>query len=42
MRLRIDDEGFTRPEPGPPNAQVCLDSDAEAFFRFYIPRVTGG
>jgi inosine-uridine nucleoside N-ribohydrolase len=41
MRIRVDDEGFTRPEEGSPNAQVCLDSDPEAFFRFYIPRVAG-
>ena len=41
LRIQVDKEGFTRPEPGPPNAQVCLDSDSEAFFRFYIPRVTG-
>jgi len=40
MRIRIDDEGYTRTEPGPPNAQVCLDSDPEAFFRYYIPRVS--
>ena len=39
MRIRIDEKGFTRPEPGPPNAQVCLDSDAESFFRTYINRV---
>jgi purine nucleosidase len=41
LRIRVDDEGFTRPEAGAPNAQVCLDSNPEAFFRFYIPRVTG-
>jgi purine nucleosidase len=41
LRIRVDDQGFTRPEAGSPNAQVCLDSDSEAFFRFYIPRVTG-
>jgi inosine-uridine nucleoside N-ribohydrolase len=41
LRIQVDKEAFTRPEPGPPNAQVCLDSDSEAFFRFYIPRVTG-
>jgi purine nucleosidase len=41
MHIRIDDLGFTRVEPGIPNAQVCLDSDSEAFFRFYIPRVSG-
>jgi purine nucleosidase len=39
MRIRVDDKGCTRPEPGPANAQVCLDSDAETFFRFYISRV---
>ena len=41
LRIRVDDQGFTRSEPGVPNAQVCLDSDPEAFFRFYIPRVSG-
>jgi purine nucleosidase len=41
MRVRVDDEGFTRREAGAPNAQVCLDSDSDAFFRFYIRRVTG-
>jgi purine nucleosidase len=39
MRIRVDEKGFTRPESGAPNAQVCLDSDAEAFFRLYIGRV---
>lgn len=39
MHIRIDEKGFTRPEPGPANAQVCLDSDAESFFRLYISRV---
>jgi purine nucleosidase len=39
MHIRVDDKGFTRPETGAPNAQVCLDSDAEAFFRLYIGRV---
>lgn len=45
MRLRVDEKGFTRPEPGspnapnPPNAQVCLDSNADAFFHFIMPRL---
>jgi inosine-uridine nucleoside N-ribohydrolase len=39
MHIVVDDKGFTRPETGAPNAQVCLDSDPEMFFRFYIPRV---
>jgi len=41
MRIRIDDQGFTRVEPGAPNANVCLDSESDAFFHFYIPRVIG-
>jgi len=41
MRISIDDDAFTRVVTGAPNAQVCLDSDSEAFFRFYIPRVSG-
>src|SRR5580693_6703460 len=36
MHIRVDDKGFTRSEPGAPNAQVCMHSDAEAFFRLQI------
>jgi purine nucleosidase len=45
MYIRVDELGFTRPDPGPPtapsppNAQVCLDSNPDAFFRFYLSRV---
>ena len=39
MHIRVDEKGFTRPESGAPNAQVCLESDAEGFFRLYISRV---
>jgi inosine-uridine nucleoside N-ribohydrolase len=39
MRLRIDDEGFTRVENGPPNANVCLHSDSDQFFHFYLPQI---
>lgn len=39
LHIRVDDKGFTRTEPGAPNAQVCLRSDPEAFFRFYLQRV---
>jgi purine nucleosidase len=45
MRIRVDDKGFTRPDsgppnaPNPPNAQVCLDSNPDAFFRFLLPRL---
>ena len=40
MHIRIDDAGFTRPEAGKPNAQVCLHSDSDRFFQFLLPRLT--
>jgi hypothetical protein len=39
MRIRVDDQGFTRPEAGAPNAEVCLNSNSDQFFRFYLTRV---
>jgi inosine-uridine nucleoside N-ribohydrolase len=39
MHIEVDQEGFTRPRPGNPNVQVCLDSDSEVFFRFYLGRL---
>jgi purine nucleosidase len=39
MHIRVDDKGFTRREPGSPNAQVCMHSDADAFFRLQIGRL---
>jgi purine nucleosidase len=45
MHIRVDEKGFARPYPGPPNvpnppnAQVCLDSNPDAFFRFYLNRL---
>jgi hypothetical protein len=39
IHIWVDDKGFTRVEPGVPNAQVCLDSDSDAFFRFYMKRM---
>jgi len=41
MHIRVDDRGYTREEPGEPNAFVCLNSNAEEFFRFYLRRVAG-
>jgi inosine-uridine nucleoside N-ribohydrolase len=38
MHIVVDDKGFTRSESGEPNAQVCLNSDPEAFMRFYMAR----
>lgn len=39
MHIVVDDKGFTRQEPGPANAQVCLNSDPAKFFKFYIHRL---
>jgi len=39
MRLRVDDQGYTRPEPGAPNAQVCLRSSSDQFLEFFMPRI---
>jgi purine nucleosidase len=41
LHIIVDEKGFTRTEAGAPNAQVCLVSDPETFFHFYIPRVLG-
>ncbi len=41
LHIRVDEKGFTREEAGAVNAQVCLDSNAEDFFRFYLRRVAG-
>jgi inosine-uridine nucleoside N-ribohydrolase len=41
LHIRVDEKGFTREEAGAVNAQVCLDSNAEDFFRFYLKRVAG-
>jgi purine nucleosidase len=40
MNIRVDDRGMTLRGTGTPNAQVCLKSDEEAFFRFYMNRVS--
>jgi purine nucleosidase len=52
MNIRVDEKGFTRPvdegtgansqKGSAPNAQVCLNSNPEAFFHFLIPRLAGG
>jgi inosine-uridine nucleoside N-ribohydrolase len=39
MHIRVDEKGFTRAEGGEPNADVCLESNSEEFFRFYLKRV---
>jgi purine nucleosidase len=40
LHITVDEAGNTRETPGAPNAQVCLHSDADAFLRFYVKRVT--
>jgi purine nucleosidase len=39
MSVQVDDNGLTRPGSGAPNAQVCLRSDPQAFFRLYLSRL---
>jgi purine nucleosidase len=39
MRIEVDGKGFTRPVSGPPNSFVCLSSDSDRFFSFYMPRM---
>ena len=39
LRLEIDAKGYTRPVAGAPNAQVCLNSNADEFFRLYLTRI---
>ncbi len=38
-RIRVDAKGFTRVEPGTPNAQVCLDSNSDLFYRMLMGRI---
>ena len=39
LHIRVDEKGNTLEEPGTPNAQVCLNSNPEDFFQFYLRRV---
>jgi inosine-uridine nucleoside N-ribohydrolase len=39
MRLRVDDQGYTRVEAGAPNTQVCLHSSSDQFLEFFMPRI---
>jgi purine nucleosidase len=39
MKLVVDDKGFTRETPGPANTFVCLRSDSDKYFEFYMPRL---
>jgi purine nucleosidase len=39
MRLRVDDQGYTRVEAGAPNVHVCLRSNSDQFLEFFMPRI---
>jgi purine nucleosidase len=39
MHIEVDDRGYTRQQPGTPNADVCLHSDSDHFFQFLLPRL---
>jgi inosine-uridine nucleoside N-ribohydrolase len=41
LRIEVDDEGFTRPVEGAPNAQVCLKSDEKGFLELLLGRIVG-
>jgi len=38
MHIVVDQKGYTRRETGPPNAHVCLHSNSDDFFSFFMPR----
>jgi inosine-uridine nucleoside N-ribohydrolase len=40
LRLEVDEQGFTRPVEGVPNAQVCLKSDEKGFLELLLSRIT--
>jgi purine nucleosidase len=39
INIVVDEKGMTKRGSGAPNAQVCLKSDPQAFFNFYLARV---
>jgi inosine-uridine nucleoside N-ribohydrolase len=39
MHLEVDDQGFTKPESGEPNAQVCLQADEQGFRELLLQRI---
>jgi purine nucleosidase len=39
IRIEVDNEGFTRPLPGTPNASVCLKSDEAGFLQVLRERL---
>ena len=41
MRIEVDDQGFTKPVAGEPNASVCLQSDEKGFLALLDARLAG-
>ena len=41
MRIEVDDKGLTRPVPGEPNSEVCMQSDEHGFLTLLVERLTG-
>jgi purine nucleosidase len=41
LDVEIDDKGYTRVGKGRANADVCLDSSADSFFKFFMTRLLG-
>jgi hypothetical protein len=39
IRLEVDDQGFTKPVEGKPDAEVCLKSDEKGFLDLLLSRV---
>jgi purine nucleosidase len=39
MHIDIDDQGYTRPAAGAPNAQVCLNAKSDEFFELFMSRL---
>ena len=39
LHITVGKDGSTRETPGTPNANVCLASDSDQFFRFVLPRL---
>lgn len=41
LHIEIDEKGLTREASGTANAQVCLNSNSQDFFQFYLGRLGG-
>ena len=39
LRIEVDDQGYTRETQGSANADVCLESSSDKFFKFFMQRL---